>query len=1310
MAVPFAQSAFAVGELSPSMTGRYDLARFHVASGTQRNIFTKYQGGAASRAGTAFCGFSKQTGPTPRSYPPRMIPFQFNLRQGLALEFGHEYMRVLQNGAYVTSVDVVITGASQASPTVITYTSVNGVTGATADNTDIYVSYNGGDEITMDGGTYEARAVLGVIDTELLFIEVEVPQTGAGNYAPGDTIVLAGGTQTLAPELDVLTTTVTTATVAAGGAGGTPGVQSVAGTTGTGVPFTASVIIDAGGVMTDVVSITTGGSYTVNPAVPAAEPVVGAGLAGAQLDVKLGVLDTLITVNGTLTTNPTDLRMTQASTSGAGTGAVFRSAIFGIASLSIINPGVYSVMPTNPVSQASTTGNGRGTVYTLVSGTVPAFVNGDWVSITDIVGMTELNGRVFVIKNVTNTTFELTDVYGVNINSAAYTAYGSGGSAALIYTLETPYSEVDLQYLKFTQSADVMSLCCVNTTTLTEYYPQELSRLANNDFVIAPLDVSATINPPAAFEGLASASGTTNYKYVVTAVSQEDGTESVASVVAEVNAAVNIAATAGSIRLFWQTVRGAAAYNIYKATPGYNGTVLPVGIQYGFAGQALANEFIDSNIVPDFSQVPPVHRNPFARGRILSAPGTASGTGYTTASAVITTSTGTGAILEAVLINGGFASFYIVNEGENYAPTDTVAVVGDGAGATAVLVIGAQSGTYPAVVSYFQQRRAYANTLNQPDTYFMSQPGGYLNFDTRTPPLDSDAIIGNPWAEQVEGIQFMLNMPGGLLALTGLGNWQLTGSGGSSLNPQAITPTNQQAQPQGYNGCHNHVGPTKIENEYLYVQAKGSIVRDASYNFSTNIYSGADITLNSSHLFTGHQIVDRAWCEEPFKIWWAVRDDGILLSLTFVKAQEVVGWARHDTAGLFKSLCSVVELPVDALYVAVQRIIGSRLAYTVERLDNRLWTSVEDSWCVDCGVALPQTEPAATLRAGSATGFGSISGFTDLIGGAGYSSGTFATVVDDGGHGPGSGSTATLTIVGGVITNIVLSPGSQYTYPALVITDPANSDGGSGASARLTLNNAASFYASASVFSGGDVGSVIRMGGGIAVITSVVSGTEVAADIISPIVDVIANSGGIPQPQVAGQWTMTAPVSTVTGLQYLEGATVTGLYDGKVLPPTIVPSSGSITLPESASQVVIGFGFTAQLQTIQADPPGTTIQGQRKVIPGVTMRLEASRDVQVGTNQIDGSAQSPPQIEAEWTDLTDLPNRVRPPYNSDVEPLWTGDVHTSVFGGFDTPGQVAIQQSSPLPLNVLAAIPDILPGDMPELQAKQRRGGKVDEE
>ena len=136
----------------------------------------------------------------------------------------------------------------------------------------------------------------------------------------------------------------------------------------------------------------------------------------------------------------------------------------------------------------------------------------------------------------------------------------------------------------------------------------------------------------------------------------------------------------------------------------------------------------------------------------------------------------------------------------------------------------------------------------------------------------------------------------------------------------------------------------------------------------------------------------------------------MLLSDTFLPGQEVNGYARHDTQGLFVSNCSVTEPPVDAHYVATQRTINGQTAYMIERFDNRLWTSNEDCWCVDAGLSLPQPTPAANLSASATTG--GLTGITGLVGGQNYGPQSYG-VVNDVGGGPGNGATVSIVIGSG---------------------------------------------------------------------------------------------------------------------------------------------------------------------------------------------------------------------------------------------------------------------------------------------------------
>jgi hypothetical protein len=1337
MAVPFISPAFVTGEVSPSVFGRVDVDRERVGVTTMRNMYVNYRGGANSRAGTAFVGFSKQTG---RNFPPRLIPFQFSIDQGLALEFGHHYMRVILNGGYITEPPVAIGNASQGNPAVLTFGAQGAVT-ATPNNAGVTFSYAPGDLITVAGGIALAPAVLAVTTSEL--VSMLANNRGSG-YGVGDTITLGGGSFTSS----AVVTIASLASVAASGSvafvgnpsdGDTVTLNSVVWTFKTtptapaqtqilttlnatllqlasdlnasvnalltvatygATPTDLTIVYDTGG--------TAGNAYTLAASVgiPSSGTLTGGTATG------VGTVN--VTTKGVFTALPGGGLMTQSATSGGGAGASFQTAVFGPHALSISSPGAYSVVPTNPVMQASTTGIGVGATFTMTWAAVPAFANGDWIFITGVQGMTELNGNTYIVAGATPTTVNLLDVYGDTVNSSGFGAYTGGGTASRIFTVATPYDEQDLAYLKFTQSADVMSICCVNQKTRAEYAPQDLARISDTDWVFSPAVAVPSVSPPTGLTASITAGGAEFYQYEVTAVSPADGTESIASNVARVQG-VPIFTTQGQVNLKWNAVTNVNSYNIYKAQPSF-GSDVPTGSLFGYIGSSYGNGFQDPNILPDFAQVPPRHVNPFARGQIAAVNVVTGGSGYSSsAAASIVTSTGAGAVLQCVVQSGAVVAVIVVDAGHDYAATDTVAITG-GTGATATALVGPQSGTYPSVVSYFQERRGYANTLNTTDTYFLSQPGAFKNFDSRIPPIDTDAIVGSPWSVQVNGIQWMVQTSGGLLVMTGLSAWLLVGAGSFATNVQAISPSTQDVVSQSFTGVSPTVVPIKINDDILYVNSKGAYYYALPYQLYV-LSEPVDITEASTHLFTNFQILENAWCEQPSKVLWAVRDDGVLLSLTYYKAQQVNGWGRHDTNGQFISLCSITELPIDALYVATKRFIGTHTAYLVERMDDRLWTQVEDCWCVDCGLSLPQPEPNATLTANLPYGLGSLTGVTALVGGAGYSAATTASVVDDNGNGPGTGAVAALTIVAGAITAIAFtSPGAGYVSPRLVITDPANT--GSGASARPVLNTAATFTASAAVFASGDVGKVIRMGGGIATITVFNSTTSVVATITTPITDLLPNSAiapsitGIVRPQDAGEWTMTRPVSLISGLDHLIGATVTGLADGEVITPRVVSAAGTVTLDTPASAVNVGLGFQAQLQGVYLEAGPPTIQGQRKKIAGASALMESSRGVKMGGSQPDGSTLSPPQIAPVWSDLDEIPDQGQigqptKPYNSAVVPLYTSYVRIPVGGGFTKTGQVSLQQDNPLPMNINAIVPEAWTGDNPEQQAapRQRAGG-----
>ena len=934
--------------------------------------------------------------------------------------------------------------------------------------------------------------------------------------------------------------------------------------------------------------------------------------------------------------------------------------------------------------------------------TAPAhgFANGDWVFAAGFVGITQINSRTFIVQNATASTFTLTDTFGNAVNSSAYGAYSSGGTFSRVFTsYDSPYALADLPYLKVVQSADVMSLCCVNQQTGTEYPPIDLARLAANSWTFTQTTFAADIDAPATCTATTSVTATvsTQFAYCVTAVDRTTGEESIASPIAYITNSNNISLVQGSHTITWASVIGAAYYNVYQAPPSFD-TAVPVGAAFGYLGSAFGTQFVNTNILNDPVKSPPLHLDPFARGQVISATETAGGSGYVQASttAVMVSATGSGAVLAPVVVSGAVVAIIVQNGGEGYVDTDTILIAdgGGGTGAAFTPDIGPQTGTYPSVADYFQQRRVYADSINNPDTLWTSKTGAYTNFDASTPPVDDDAVTLTPWGTQVNGVQWLTPMPGGLLAGTGLDTWQVAGAGGAG---SPLTPASESAQPQESNGYSPTVKPLRINYDILYVQQLGYTVRDLQYNFFNNIYAGEDVTVLSNHLFDGFTLVSWAWAQIPWKIVWATRSDGKFLSFTYDKEEKLKGWARHDTNGLVAGNEVATEPPVNAPYFVIKRYIPgpAQWVYYIERMDDRLWFGPEDPWCVDAGLSLAQPTPNATLSAMAAEGPGNITGGYLATTGQGYTDPT-AQVVDP--QGTGSGAVITLTQSGGVLTGFtVVSQGEGYspgTY--VVISDPT----GAGGTLVPFVSQNVAFNADQPVFADTLAGDVIRIGGGQAVVSSVANPSQVLASITVPILQTIPNDPNLlPVPAPPGTWSITTPVSEITNLFHLEGMQVYGIADGSEIPLTTV-TNGTVTLPAPASAVTIGLPFIAQLQAMHLEMQSMgTIQGKRKKINGATIRLEKSRGVQVGANQPVASALDFQQ-EVPWTNLVDIPEVPQDNVPSAALPLFTGDKYVNVdddwqsWNGWEaSPGMVAAQQTKPWPMNVLALVPTWSPGD-----------------
>jgi hypothetical protein len=652
--------------------------------------------------------------------------------------------------------------------------------------------------------------------------------------------------------------------------------------------------------------------------------------------------------------------------------------------------------------------------------TIPghAYLAGDWIYISGVGGMTQLNGRYFNIQLVAGNNITLGDLNGNNINSTTYTAYTTGGTSQRIYTIVSPYAAADLSMVKFAQATNEMILCHPN------YTPSLLTVVTATNWSISAITFGSTATAPGTLTVYSTlGAGSVNYSYGVTTI-DSNGQESGLSPVASIVNKTDIRTTAGSNGIAWPYVSTGVAYNVYESSVSYFG-VVPGGVSYGFIGTCVGNTFIDSNIGPDFSQSPPVAQNPFVGNGIgyltitvagtyttvptiafsggspsISATAIASlgatsvptitgaGTGFAVGDTVnfgnglvltvltlsataiaswaiasggsitsgstpsnpiaqiSTSGAGTGA---TATVTWGVTRGIVLTQGAGYIVTPTVVFSAGSAAATATLT--ANSNGNPTVPSFFQQRLVLAAPLGAPQTFYMSQPGSYFNFNITDPTVASNAITETLVSGVLNTIKSIVSSTAGMLVLTDKSTWLINGgSSGSAVSPTAIVANVQS------NVGASDVPPIVANYDVLFVQSKGSAVRDLTYNIYFNVFTGTDISVTASHLFFGYTITGWAWAESPFYVVWATRSDGIMLTLTFLKEQEFVGWSHQVTQGVYKSVCVVTESTsdagnVDAVYTCTQRTINGNTVQYIERNDDRALTNgLSSAWCVDAGL------------------------------------------------------------------------------------------------------------------------------------------------------------------------------------------------------------------------------------------------------------------------------------------------------------------------------------------------------------------------
>lgn len=225
---------------------------------------------------------------------------------------------------------------------------------------------------------------------------------------------------------------------------------------------------------------------------------------------------------------------------------------------------------------------------------------------------------------------------------------------------------------------------------------------------------------------------------------------------------------------------------------------------------------------------------------------------------------------------------------------------------------------YPGVVALHDQRLWFGGSGQFPDGVWGSEVGNYESFAVGID--DKDAVFFQLASPGVNLIRWLKGLSDGL----GIGTVanEVSLSGGTDA---PITATQVNAKNQTTYGSDLTVDAIRIANVVIFIQRGARRVREFAFDFvNSNSYVAADLAIIAEHL-TRASVVEMAYASSPDSILFLIRPDGVLLTLTYERPENVVGWAHHETTGAFESVAVIPNNcgSGDEVWVAVNRQVTS---------------------------------------------------------------------------------------------------------------------------------------------------------------------------------------------------------------------------------------------------------------------------------------------------------------------------------------------------------------------------------------------------
>lgn len=538
-----------------------------------------------------------------------------------------------------------------------------------------------------------------------------------------------------------------------------------------------------------------------------------------------------------------------------------------------------------------------------------------------------LNGRFFNLETITASTFYLLDQQGDYIDSSTIPDLPFAGDSYFhrVYEVETPYAEADLFDIRYAQSLDVL-------TFTTQLYPAAtLSRYLDDDgnvqwrYDVIDFDPAAVLAAPEDLSATAvvvTAGSPLKYNYVVTAVSDDGKTESIASV-------TNFATPNNTTNLISYVTRYSSVDPLTIGTAEEDYAVFDLAnMTY-----AVEDEVVLTDMPPNWSElegmVCTIHSivdAPTYKYTLMDTGGDVicmtknddvrvfySVPSYCCASGVSIdmTEQGNHVNLKWTRVDGVSrynvykrqgGSYFYGYVGQTRSARFTDKNITEDVSKSPPELTNYFETESPAAVAYFDQRKVFAGTRSRPQTAWMTKPYSENNLTSSVPLRSDDAIMVTASTNEASTIMHAVSL-NDIVLLTCSGEMRLNAGNAESLTPMTAT-----VKAQSYIGS-SIVQPVMSNKAAIFVEAGGKSLRELVYlGGYEGGYDAQNISIMAQHLFDS-PIKDLAFMRGANPVVWALREDGVLVGATYVPEQRVIAYHQHDTAGVFESIaaCYTIE-------------------------------------------------------------------------------------------------------------------------------------------------------------------------------------------------------------------------------------------------------------------------------------------------------------------------------------------------------------------------------------------------------------------